>query len=172
MPVAHRPHPSCPECGRALYKSFEKGFRVSKSEPFRFCRGEGCSLSGPQGLPPEKVKEAEMAPRGNRRRRSIPAADRPKSVTSDASAAAASEPSPPEPKPSEASEDQTKAVREAFHSLSKGKPQKAVVFTLAVALQEAGENLVANLLIEKHGLSEMGLSFRLDASTVGKVLDS
>jgi len=38
--------PKCPSCGRALYKTLEKGTTASLKEPYRFCRNEKCKLYG------------------------------------------------------------------------------------------------------------------------------
>jgi hypothetical protein len=42
----HPKHPKCPECGRALYKTLEKGGSSRKDDPFAFCRREECKLYG------------------------------------------------------------------------------------------------------------------------------
>ena len=42
----HPKHPKCPGCKKALYKMFLKGERSKKTEPFRFCRYDMCSLYG------------------------------------------------------------------------------------------------------------------------------
>jgi hypothetical protein len=39
----HPKHPKC-QCGRALYKTLEKGKASKKDDPWRFCRNENCEL--------------------------------------------------------------------------------------------------------------------------------
>jgi len=43
---SHPPHPRCPECGKAMYKTMVKGASVKKSEPWAYCRNESCSKYG------------------------------------------------------------------------------------------------------------------------------
>lgn len=41
----HPKHPKC-QCGRALYKTLEKGKASRKDDPWRYCRNENCELYG------------------------------------------------------------------------------------------------------------------------------
>lgn len=42
----HPKHPKCPHCGKALYKTMEKGKPSKKEEPFCYCRNEACEFYG------------------------------------------------------------------------------------------------------------------------------
>lgn len=46
----HQPHPKCPQCGRALYKAYGKGSKVSPEDPYVFCRNAACDLGGEEGI--------------------------------------------------------------------------------------------------------------------------
>lgn len=49
----HPPHPRCPFCGKAIYKTMIKGKWVKKSDPWAFCRNRACKEYGnnQSGLP-------------------------------------------------------------------------------------------------------------------------
>lgn len=56
--MARVKHPPCPKCGRALYKSKEKGAAVKKDDPFAYCRNEKC----PSNSKAENVQKKPPAP--------------------------------------------------------------------------------------------------------------
>ena len=43
---AHPPHPRCPKCGKAMYKTMVKGKAVAKTDPWAYCRNQDCELYG------------------------------------------------------------------------------------------------------------------------------
>lgn len=47
--MSHPKHPRC-DCGKSLYKAFQKGKPVKKTDPWAFCRNASCALSGPEGI--------------------------------------------------------------------------------------------------------------------------
>lgn len=48
--MSHPVHPKCPACQKSLYKAFEKGKPVKKTDPWDFCRNSACRLGGPEGI--------------------------------------------------------------------------------------------------------------------------
>lgn len=67
----HPKHPSCPGCGKAVYKAFEKGKVVKKDDPWEFCRNAECPYAGAEGITAKtktstesvsKAKTAEYGP--------------------------------------------------------------------------------------------------------------
>jgi hypothetical protein len=66
----HPVHPKCSSCGKSLYKAFQKGKAVKKTDPWNFCRNSACKLSGPSGLvfprtTPELLKAFHEIAEGN-----------------------------------------------------------------------------------------------------------
>lgn len=43
---AHPKHPACPQCGKAMYKTMEKGKAVKKTDPWAYCRNDDCPQKG------------------------------------------------------------------------------------------------------------------------------
>lgn len=42
----HAAHPKCPTCKKALYKSAEKGGKVTTEMPYKYCRNANCPSIG------------------------------------------------------------------------------------------------------------------------------
>lgn len=53
----HPKHPKCPHCGKALYKTMEKGKPSKKEQPFCYCRNEACEFYGTVQTEVESVVE-------------------------------------------------------------------------------------------------------------------
>lgn len=156
--MKHPPHPKCPTCGRAMYKSPTKGAKVRKADPWAFCRNETCqkcgvdqALEGPK-LTPGVAKEMERrvaapAPasdkpraKGRRKlkRRSVPSAGVP--------------PTKAEP---ETIRKARARIRIIVQSVVKDKERSAVQLVLAMMNQETGNTQAANLIISEYKLDEL-----------------
>ena len=90
---AHPPHPKCPECGKAMYKTMVKGKTVATDDPWAYCRNQDCPLYGknqsdrttaderdkdkPKKSKPKKG-EAEDKPKKSKPEKSKPKKSKPK----------------------------------------------------------------------------------------------
>lgn len=121
--------PSCPGCGKALYKHPEKGARVKKHWAYSWCRNEACDLHGKD--------QSASKPAKKRKKQKAPPIEAPK-------------PLPTEP-------ESVKKARERISKAIKGGGNLApnvIGLALTVLAQEIGSFKAANQLIEDFNLTE------------------
>jgi hypothetical protein len=144
----HPPHPKCPSCGRALYKSALKGGKVAKGDPWAFCRNEACVHHGvnqtmprptsPPSAGSELGKQTTTVKHTHRRlrRRTVPA-----------------------PTPMSKEPDTIRNARQRIRSIVKSvvhdKERSAVQLVLAMVNQETGNTAAANCIIKEYRLDEL-----------------
>ena len=150
---AHPKHPSCPECGKALYKAAVKGTQVKKADPWAFCRNAKCKLCGvnqvtangghavavtPTKAKPPKKPEPAPEPRPTHTKRS------------------AEPPSSPGDEP-EAVHKARFRIREVLRRALAGTDATptTVGITLALVSQETGNHAAANAIIDEYKLTEL-----------------
>lgn len=134
----HSAHPRC-ACGRPLFKAAKAGARVSKSDPYLYCRSATCSEARPdvQALPSAEYVAKQPATRAlASRKKSLPTSAVQGEAPQIAKARA--------------------RIRELLATVApKGTPRSAVGLVLALVTQETGDKAAANALIREHNLEEL-----------------
>lgn len=132
----HQPHPRC-SCKRPLYKSFEKGARVKREDPYRFCRNKACEGYGAAGVRVVKNDAPTAAERPPVRAR----VSRAKRATK------------PKGEPA-VIQKARKRIAALVKEVRQDAPASAVGLVLALVTQETGDKAAANALILQHKLDE------------------
>lgn len=146
MKGRHPVHPKCPGCGRSMYKASEKGAKVKKTDPWRYCRNKACDLFGVD----QSVKKGKRTSKA-----SSPAVKKRKPGPEPASESVAREmPEKQPPKVEHFAVVQARErIRRALES-DDGQERSIIGLTLAMLAQEIGHREFADVLIDEYDLAE------------------
>lgn len=152
---AHPKHPSCPECGKAMYKAAIKGTQVKKTDPWAFCRNSNCKLVGmnqtielSEAPPPPEPKPSKRAKTSKHKADPAQAAPKPMHTKIPSSR--------PEDEPESVSRARFR-IRELLRKALAGSDanKTTVGIVLALVSQETGNHAAANVLIDDYKLDEL-----------------
>lgn len=153
----HAPHPKCPQCQRALYKSNLVGAKVSTSDPYAFCRNPTCAyvadqeIAAPVEAPPPAPPPPVARPTPSTVKRRARPANEPASTPRHV-------PSPEKPGEPVAVIMARARIKALIADITEGQSKAAIGLSLAILNQELSCHAGANALIDEFQLGRFGLS--------------
>jgi len=158
---AHPPHPKCPECGKAMYKTMVKGKTVATDDPWAYCRNQDCPLYGKNQSDRttaderDKDKPKKSKPEKGEAKKSKPEKSKPKKGEA--------EDKPEKSKPEKSKPKKSKPKKgEAEDKPEKSKPKKQKIAKV--------KNIKADIISGKFTTAEIIHKNKTSRKTVSRIL--